>query len=131
MPQKKSPQKKQGADSFLQTNFLYVLKVFRLRWINKRKNSINLHCKQNKIKQDQCDNYVPQWWVGCLLTDSGLQVNLFQKHSFLNQLTHNMTTDCSLLSSELFNSKERATVYFPMHYPFSTKIALLPYSREY
>jgi hypothetical protein len=25
-----------------------------------------------------------------------LQVNLFQKHSFLNQLTHNMTTDCSL-----------------------------------
>ena len=25
-----------------------------------------------------------------------VQVNLFQKHSFLNQLTHNMTTDCSL-----------------------------------
>ena len=25
-----------------------------------------------------------------------LQVNLFQKHSFLNQLTHNMSTDCSL-----------------------------------
>ena len=24
-----------------------------------------------------------------------LQVNLCQKHSFLNQLTHNMTTDCS------------------------------------
>ena len=27
------------------------------------------------------------------------QVNLFQKHSFLNQLTHNMTTDCSLITS--------------------------------
>ena len=25
-----------------------------------------------------------------------LQVNLFQKRSFLHQLTHNMTTDCSL-----------------------------------
>ena len=25
-----------------------------------------------------------------------VQVNLFQKHSFLHQLTHNMTTDCSL-----------------------------------
>ena len=25
-----------------------------------------------------------------------LQVNLCQKHSFLNHLTHNMTTDCSL-----------------------------------
>ena len=24
-----------------------------------------------------------------------LQVNLFQKHLFLHQLTHNMTTDCS------------------------------------
>ena len=31
----------------------------------------------------------------------------------------------SLLSSELFNSKERVTMYFPMRYPFSTKIALL------
>ena len=27
-----------------------------------------------------------------------IQVNLFQKHSFLNQLTHNMTTDCSLIT---------------------------------
>ena len=27
-----------------------------------------------------------------------LQVNLFQKHSFLIQLTHNMTTDCSLIT---------------------------------
>ena len=25
-----------------------------------------------------------------------VQVNLFQKHLFLHQLTHNMTTDCSL-----------------------------------
>ena len=25
------------------------------------------------------------------------QVNLFQKHSFLNHLIHNMTTDCSLI----------------------------------
>ena len=27
---------------------------------------------------------------------SNVQVNLFQKHSFLHQLTHNMTTDCFL-----------------------------------
>ena len=27
----------------------------------------------------------------------GVQVNLFQKHLFLNQLTHNMTKDCSLI----------------------------------
>ena len=27
-----------------------------------------------------------------------LQVNLCQKHSFLNQLTHNTTTDCSLIT---------------------------------
>ena len=26
-----------------------------------------------------------------------IQVNLFQKRSFLHQLTHNMTTDCSLI----------------------------------
>ena len=26
-----------------------------------------------------------------------IQVNLFQNYSFLNQLTHNMTTDCSLI----------------------------------
>ena len=26
-----------------------------------------------------------------------LQVNLFQKHLFLHQLTHNMTKDCSLI----------------------------------
>ena len=27
----------------------------------------------------------------------GVQVNLCQKHLFLNQLTRNMTTDCSLI----------------------------------
>ena len=27
-----------------------------------------------------------------------VQVNLFQKHSFLNQLTHNMIADCSLIT---------------------------------
>ena len=30
-----------------------------------------------------------------------VQVNLCQKHSFLNQLTHNMTKDCSLNSLKL------------------------------
>ena len=29
--------------------------------------------------------------------DAYVQVNLFQKHSFLNHLIHNMTTDCSLI----------------------------------
>ena len=32
--------------------------------------------------------------------DGELQVNLFQKPSFLHQLTHNMTRDCSLNSPE-------------------------------
>ena len=35
----------------------------------------------------------------CALTDMDIdriQVNLCQKHLFLHQLTHNMTTDCSL-----------------------------------
>ena len=31
-----------------------------------------------------------------------VQVNLFQKPSFLHQLTHNMTRDCSLISSEKY-----------------------------
>ena len=30
------------------------------------------------------------------ITESQVQVNLFQKHLFLHQLTHNMTKDCSL-----------------------------------
>ena len=40
----------------------------------------------------------PRWIVSepCNYDEMILQVNLFQKHSFLNQLTHNMTTDCSL-----------------------------------
>ena len=35
---------------------------------------------------------------------SYVQVNLCQKHSFLNQLTHNMTTDCSLITYWLHSS---------------------------
>ena len=31
------------------------------------------------------------------LEDKEIQVNLFQKHLFLRQLTHNMTKDCSLI----------------------------------
>ena len=34
----------------------------------------------------------------CTVYGLFVQVNLFQKHSFLNQLTHNMTTDCSLIT---------------------------------
>ena len=30
------------------------------------------------------------------ITSKYIQLNLFQKHSFLNQLTHNTMTDCSL-----------------------------------
>ena len=37
----------------------------------------------------------------------------------------------SLLSSELFNSKERVTMYFPMRIgPFSNKIAIVHFSTE-
>ena len=38
-------------------------------------------------------------WGGMHYKDAvvdGVQVNLCQKHLFLHQLTHNMTTDCSL-----------------------------------
>ena len=37
----------------------------------------------------------------------------------------------NLLSSELFNSKERVTMYFPMRIgPFSNKIAIVHFSTE-
>ena len=36
-----------------------------------------------------------------------VQVNFFQKHLFLHQLTHNMTRDCSLISSVHENYKLR------------------------
>ena len=39
-----------------------------------------------------------------------LQVNLFQKLSFLNQLTYNMTRDCSLNSSKNTSSQHRPVV---------------------
>jgi hypothetical protein len=39
--------------------------------------------------------------------------------------------DRTLLSSELFNSKERVTMYFPMRIgPFSNKIAIVHFSTE-
>ena len=34
---------------------------------------------------------------GVSATAQSIQVNLFQKHLFLHQLTHNMTIDCSLI----------------------------------
>ena len=34
---------------------------------------------------------------GPLFFPASVQVNLFQKHLFLHQLTHNMTTDCSMI----------------------------------
>ena len=48
--------------------------------------SYNLHQKQNTIVQSVNEN----------LTKLEVQVNLFQKPSFLHQLTHNMTRDFSL-----------------------------------
>ena len=42
-----------------------------------------------------------------------------------------LKSDKTLLSSELFNSKERVTTYFPMRGdPFSTKIAIVHFSTE-
>ena len=35
-------------------------------------------------------------WIGAIQSKY-LQVNLFQKHLFLNKLTHNMTTDCAFI----------------------------------
>ena len=43
------------------------------------------------------------------LTVKVIQVNLFQKLSFLNQLTHNMTRDCSLNSPK--NTSSQHVVY--------------------
>ena len=34
---------------------------------------------------------------GPLFFPASVQVNLFQKHLFTRQLTHNMTTDCSMI----------------------------------
>ena len=38
---------------------------------------------------------VNQKWVKAVSSKKKVQVNLFQKHLFLHQLTHNMTKDCS------------------------------------
>ena len=38
---------------------------------------------------------VNQRWVKAVSSKKKVQVNLFQKHLFLHQLTHNMTKDCS------------------------------------
>ena len=45
-----------------------------------------------------------------------LQVNLFQKHLFLHQLTHNMTKDCSLIYQFLHeNYKLRTYILYCVH----------------
>ena len=36
-------------------------------------------------------------WIMAVSRQHTVQVNLFQKHLFLHQLTHNMTKDCSLI----------------------------------
>ena len=48
------------------------------------------------------------WWQ-LLISVELLQVNLFQKPSFLHQLTHNMTRDCSLNSPK--NTSSEHVVY--------------------
>ena len=59
----------------------------------------------------------------CMLLDYWkyvLQVNLFQKHLLLHQLTHNMTKDCSLIyqfstwklqAQNILMSKQKQTIY--------------------
>ena len=41
-----------------------------------------------------------------------VQVNLFQKPSFLHQLTHNMTRDCSLNSPEKYKFRTNCVQFF-------------------
>ena len=40
-----------------------------------------------------------------IVDESPIQVNIFLKLSFLNQLTHNMTRDCSLISPKNTSSE--------------------------
>ena len=43
-----------------------------------------------------------------------VQVNLCQKHSFLNQLTHNMMTDCSLIYN--FSTRQIQNMLWTKHF---------------
>ena len=41
-----------------------------------------------------------------------LQVNIFQKHLFLHQPTHNMTIDCGLIDAKTRASDKDLPVYY-------------------
>jgi hypothetical protein len=65
------------------------------------------------------------FWTPTLLRWHFLQVNLFQKPSFLHQLTHNMTRDCSLNSKR--NTSWQHVVY---KYCFECQNKKKPISRH-
>jgi hypothetical protein len=56
--------------------------------------SIRLRCFDTWPISDEYSNFAPVTWHVSL---PWVQVNLFQKHLFFHQLTHNMTKDCSLI----------------------------------
>ena len=73
------------ADVFLMINsFANCKNIFKVSWVTE----------------------YPKWWALKSKKKIIVQVNIFQKLSFLNQLTHNMTRDCS--------------IEFPQKYKFTT-----------
>ena len=68
---------------------------------NEYYSKLNLCMCSPKIIHTDSMNYVCRNYV--------VQVNQCQKHSFLNQLTHNMTRDCSLNSPK--NTSSELVVY--------------------
>ena len=90
------------------TNVMNIKYHFHVTWFwesthlpNKYYSKLNLCMCSPKIIHTDSMNYVCRNYV--------VQVNQCQKHSFLNQLTHNMTRDCSLNSPK--NTSSELVVY--------------------
>jgi hypothetical protein len=102
---------------------MYILLLYTNEW-TRRKISPLRRTKTCFFLQDACFsclftyinvhkfskyNYLKQRYFLLQICIFNVQVNLFQKPSFLHQLTHNMTRDCSLNSKK--NTSLQHVVY--------------------
>ena len=79
----------------------YYLSSSSLQYNNNLKFKIITKSKKDLVVlSDLCTFFPIRLWIKTVPPHC-VQVNLSQKHSFLNQLTQNMTTDCSLINNFL------------------------------
>ena len=97
---------------------------FRARYLSRKLHGVQC----NGVKYFLLEEHSKFWVISISITRNffsfpkmsvsmSVQVNLFQKHLFLHQLTHNTTTDCSL-------NYEFSTRKIPVHNMLCTKIVL-------